>query len=124
MRSDFLGKKEFRQGIFFITYACILVLVLIYFKDILSGCKKILDLFAVFFLGIIFAFVLNRLFEKITDLYCKTHLKRKHAKYAALVSVYFLLALAMAALIRIVLPQVVENVKMLALNLEDRKSVV
>ena len=50
------------------------------------------------------------------------HLKKKYAKYAALVSLYFLLALASAALIRIVLPQVVENVKMLALNLELYKS--
>lgn len=117
-----MGKKELRQGIFLITYTCVLILILIYFKEILSGIGRVLELLNVFFLGIMFAFILNRGFEKISGWYRKLHIKEKYVKYAALVSVYVLLFVIIAGLIRIVLPQLADNVRLFVMNLDTYKT--
>lgn len=117
-----MKKKEFREGILLITYACILVLILIYFKEIAAGIGELLNLLNVFFLGIVFAFVFNYAFEKIKSIYCKMHVKEKYAKYAAIASVYLSLVIILTAIVWIVLPQLAENVRTFMMNFETYKA--
>lgn len=113
-------QNRVKQGILVITYAAVLVLFLIYCKDILRGIAGIIGLFNPFLVGIAIAFVLNQPYCWLKRMYTqRLHLKEKTGHYLAIVSAYLLVVAILATVIGVVIPQLVSSVRMFAMNLDN-----
>lgn len=117
-----MRKEESRHIFWLITYVGILILILIHFKEILSVIGRVFGFLNVFFLGIIFAFVLNHAYEKVRNCYRKMHMKEKYARCAGIATVYLILAGILASLVWVILPQLMENIKRFILHLDTYKA--
>ncbi len=115
-----MERNRVKQSVMVITYAALLVLFLVYCKDILRGVAAIIALFKPFLAGIAIAFVLNQPYSWLRRMYTeKLHLKEKTAHYTAVASAYLLVIAVIAAVIGVVIPQLVSSVRMFAMNLDS-----
>ena len=115
-----MERNRIKQGVMVITYAALLVLFLVYCKDILHGVAAIISLFKPFLIGIAIAFVLNQPYGWFRRMYTeKLHMKDKTAHYTAVASAYLLVIAILAAVIGVVIPQLVSSVRMFAMNLDS-----
>lgn len=113
-----MERNKVKQGMMLITYAAILILLLVYCKDIIRGIGSIIELFKAFLIGIVIAFVLNQPFEWISRQYReKLHLKPKTARRAGLLSAYLLVVAVIAGVIGVVIPQMIASVQMFVSNI-------
>jgi predicted PurR-regulated permease PerM len=114
-----MKKSSSRHIVWLITYVGVLILILIYFREILYVIGKALGWFQSFFLGVVIAFILNHTYEKVRELYRKLQLKEKYTGVASIATVYLTLIAGIGALIWIILPQLMENVTELLLHLDE-----
>lgn len=115
-----LDKIRIRQGIIIITYTALLILVIINFKSVIAGVGVVLKLLTPFFAGIVIAFVLNRPYEWIKQLYLeRMRMKSGPANALAIVTVYLLLVGVVIAVLLTVVPQLVQNIQMLTASIDE-----
>lgn len=115
-----MERNRVKQGVLVITYAALVVLFLIYCKDILRGVAGVITLFKPFLIGIAIAFVLNQPCRWFQYLYIKKlHMKEKAAHYSAVISAYLFVIAILATVIGVVIPQLVSSVGMFARNLNS-----
>lgn len=112
-----LEKKSLKNNMILITYAAVLLLVLVNFREILGGIGKLLSLLNSFFIGVAIAFVLRNPSEKFCALYKKCRVGDKAARILGIVSSYLLIVVLFGAVIGVVIPQLVKNIQMLVLSL-------
>lgn len=114
-----MNDKITKNVIIAITYAIALILMVINFNKILLGIGAFLGLLNPLFIGIGIAFVLNRPYEFVVRI-IEERLKIKEGKAKMLgVLITYLLVLAFfIGIIRIIVPQLVENIKTFASNIE------
>ena len=107
-----MDKKLFHSLLWLITYAALMVLVIIKFDTLLALLGRLTGLFQPVFIGFAIAFVLSRPCTAFERLYRKGLERVGGARYSrplAVVSAYALLVAVIAALFSFVLPKVVES---------------
>lgn len=111
-----MDKKLFRSILWIITYAVVLVLVIVKFDDLRGLFGTVLGLFQPLFIGFAIAFVLNRPCHAFCRLYSRG-LDRTRAKGLArplaVATSYLLLIVLIGAFFSIVLPKLVESIQLL-----------
>lgn len=114
-RSGHMDKKLFRSILWIITYAVVLVLVIVKFDDLRGLFGTVLGLFQPLFIGFAIAFVLNRPCHAFCRLYSRG-LDRTRAKGLArplaVATSYLLLIVLIGAFFSIVLPKLVESIQL------------
>lgn len=115
-----MDKKAFKTYLLLITFTIGLVLIVVYFDDILHGIGFFLRLLTPLFIAIVIAFVLNRPYEWFRSWYGgKVKLNPKPAKAAAILTVYLIAFGAVTLIICMVVPELIRNVKMFAENADQ-----
>lgn len=110
-----MDKKTLKPYLLLISFAIGLVLVVVYFREILCGIRFFFRLLTPFWAAIVIAFVLNRPYEWFRGWYGrKMRVRAKPAKTAAILTVYVIAFGAVILLLRLVVPELVQNVKMFA----------
>lgn len=95
----------------------VFLLLLVYSRDIIRGVAGIVELFQSFLLGIAIAFVLNEPYQFLCRFYTrKCGIKAKAAHVLAIISAYLLVFAVLAAVIGIVIPQIIDSVQLFAQN--------
>lgn len=113
--TDKIKDLTLKNMIIIVTYIAFLILGLIYFKQIIGFFGKIFDIISPFIIGFVLAFILNipmKLFIK--KLPIKDEKKKKIT--AAILSLLLILIILILMII-VVLPQIIDNVKLLIENL-------
>lgn len=116
-----MDKKLFRSILLIITYAVLLVLVLLKIDVLTGGVASFLKVMQPFFLGFAIAFVLNRPCAWFRRGYSRL-VKGKAEGLAlplAVLSSYLTFVLAAVILVAFVVPQIAESGRMFASNLES-----
>lgn len=115
-----MDKKMFRSILLIITYAVLLVLVLVKIDTIWGFARSFLGAMKPFLIGFCIAFVLNRPCAWFRQGYGKLLKGRADGLSLALavLSSYLAFVLVMAGLMAFAVPQIVENVQKFAGNLE------
>lgn len=114
-----MERNKVKQGVMLITYAAVLVLLLVYCKDIFRGVTAVIGLFKAFLVGIVIAFILNQPYEWLSRFYRKTlHVKEKHARSLAVLSAYLAVVAVLAAVIGVVIPQMVSSIQAFLSNVD------
>lgn len=112
-----MDKKALKTYLLLISFTIGLVLVVVYFEDILHGIGLFLRLLTPLFVAVAIAFVLNRPYEWFREWYARRlKLKHKPAKAVAILTVYLLTIGIVALIICMVVPELIQNVKMAAEN--------
>ena len=107
-----------RWSVRLLTVTVALVLLLAYSKDIIRGVAGIVQLVQSFLIGIAIAFILNEPYKRLCWLYrTKCRIKGKYAHALAIVSAYLLVTAVFAAVIGIVIPQIIDSIQLFAQNL-------
>lgn len=115
---DFLGDK-FREYWGIVTYIIILAYVIFNFKNIVSGGENIIGIISPFIIGVAIAFILNLvmvIFERklLYFLDCEKYKKYSKFKRPLAVTLTFLsVFLVIVALIRFIIPQLIDSVSTL-----------
>lgn len=107
-----MDKKLFRSLLWLITYAALMVLVIIKLDALLGLLGRLMGLFQPVFIGFAIAFVLSRPCTAFERIYRKGLERVGGARYSrplAVVSAYVLLLAVITALFSFVLPKVVES---------------
>ncbi len=115
-----MERNKVKQGVMIITYAALVLLFLVYCKDILRGVAAIVALFKPFLIGVAIAFVLNQPYCWLKRVFSeKLHLKEKPTHYLAVTAAYLLVFAILATVIGVVIPQIVNSVRLFAMNLDN-----
>lgn len=115
-----MDKKAFKTYLLLITFTIGLVLIVVYFDDILHGIGSFLRLLTPLFIAIVIAFVLNRPYEWFRSWYGgKVKLNPKPAKAAAILTVYLIAFGVVTLIICMVVPELIRNVKTFAENADQ-----
>ena len=105
-----MERNKVKQGVMLLTYAAILVLVLVYCKDILHGIAGIISLIKPFIIGVGIAFVLHQPYSWFSRTYeKKCKMKPKTAHYLAIVSSYLSVVAVLATVFGVVIPQIIRK---------------
>lgn len=117
-----MEKKMFKSIMLLITY-CLLLIVVIVKIDLFIGIinKGILIMIPIF-IGIAIAFVLNRPYNFLLEKYMILFKKKKETKLIkslALATVYILFIIILGGIIAFIIPQLVDSVQLLILNMGD-----
>ncbi len=111
--------KKYRGYIWWMTILIAGLLLLLCSGIILRGIVSITQLFRTFLLGIIIAFVLNLPSEWIRNfLIEKAKWRDKPAKVVGIIGAYLFVVTLLAAVIGIVIPQLIDSVQAFALNID------
>lgn len=110
-----MEKKTLKTYLLLISFTIGLVLVVVYFREILRGIRFFFQLLTPFWAAVVIAFVLNRPYEWFRGWYGrKMKFRAKTAKAAAILTVYVVAFGAVTLLLRLVVPELIQNVKMFA----------
>ena len=106
---------KFKNGFYLLTYAFVLVLILMHFSDIWQVFIKFVGLLSPLFYGIVIAFILNVPMNIIENRLIKQSggPKKWHRAVAILLTIIFALVVIII-LSSVIFPQIIENVMMLA----------
>ena len=111
--------KKHRGSIWWITILIAGLLLLLCSGMILRGISSIAQLFRTFLLGIMIAFVLNQPSKLIQNaLTKKANWREKPAKVVGILGAYLFIFALLAAVIGIVIPQMIDSVRTFALNMD------
>lgn len=111
--------KKHRGSIWWITILIAGLLLLLCSGMILRGISSIAQLFRTFLLGIMIAFVLNQPSKLIQNaLTKKANWREKPAKAVGILGAYLFIFALLAAVIGIVIPQMIDSVRTFALNMD------
>lgn len=108
-----MDKKLFRSLVLLITYAIVLVALIVKLDTVLGWGDAVLTAFKPLFIGFAIAFILNRpcnFFARLYDRYFPEKLK-KAARPLAVVSSYLVLLLAAAVLFTLVVPELIKSIQ-------------
>ena len=108
-----MDKKALKTYLLLISFTVGLVLVVVYFGDILHGIGILFRLLTPLFAAIAIAFVLNRPYEWFRAWYIRK-LRPSPAKAAAILTVYVLAFGIVTLILCMVVPELIQNVKMFA----------
>lgn len=107
-----MKKEQLKSYLLLITFSVGLILVVVKFENLIHGAGTLLKLLVPLFVGIAIAFVLNRPYEMLYRFFAnKCRFKPKAAKPTAIVAVYILAVSAVALIILLVIPELIENIK-------------
>lgn len=115
---DFLGDK-FKEYWGIVTYIVILAYVIFNFKNIVSGGANIIGIISPFIIGIAIAFILNLvmvIFEKKILYFLDYEKYKKYSKFTrplAVTLTFLSVFLVIVALIRFIIPQLIDSVSTL-----------
>ncbi len=113
-----LGRTKLKQSIIIITYAVALVIFVMHFDDVLNFLGKFLGLMSPFFIGVAIAFVLDRPYKGLKDLFHKKcKIKENIAKIMAILFVYLAAFGIIGLLIRFIAPQIGANIQTFISNI-------
>ncbi|MCD8356814.1 MAG: AI-2E family transporter [Clostridia bacterium] len=108
-----------RQSLTWLIGIAIFMVVLLYSRTIIQGISGIVELFRPFLLGIIIAFILSQPYEQFRRLYIKKcRRKAKTAHVLAILSAYLLIIAVFAAVVGVVIPQLISSIQLFAQNVE------
>lgn len=111
--------KKHRGSIWWITILIAGLLLLLCSGMILRGISSIAQLFRTFLLGIMIAFVLNQPSKLIQNaLTKKANWREKPAKAVGILGAYLFIFALLAAVVGIVIPQMIDSVRTFALNMD------
>ncbi len=116
-----MDKKLFKSLILLITYAVLLVLVVVRFGDLLDMVKKVLSQLEPLLIGFVIAFILNRPCRFFRRQYVRA-LNGKREKLAlplAVITAYVVFLAVVVALVAVILPQVVESLELFISNISS-----
>ena len=108
-----MDKKLFKSLILLITYAVVLVAVIVKIDTVTGWLGAVLGAFQPLFIGFAVAFVLNRpccFFARIYEVHLPAPLRRA-ARPLAVVTAYVILLAVLAVLISLVVPELVSNIQ-------------
>lgn len=114
--------KTRKDLILLITYAAVLILVVINFGPIIKALGRFAALFKSLFIGIAIAFVLHKPCQYIEMLMRKMFLKNSSpglTRGLAVLKTYFLALLVIIILMLFIIPQLIESVRLFAANIES-----
>lgn len=95
------------------------LLLLLYSKTVIQGISGLAELFQPFLIGVAIAFVLSRPYERFQELYQKKlHFTPKIAHILGILSAYLVILAVFAAVIGIVIPQLISSIQLFAQNAE------
>ena len=115
-----MEKEKLKWYLLLISFTIGLVLGVVHFEDILHGIGVFAGLLMPLFIGIILAFVLNCPYEIVRSWYCKTgKLKPRTSKILAIATVYILAFGAVALLICMIAPELIQNLKTFAESADE-----
>ncbi len=108
-----------RRGLLLLLYAAGIALLLVHSREIVHGLAGLAELFRPFLLGIVLAFVLSQPYDLLRRLLKKRlRMREASAHVLAIVLTYLLVIAAAAAVIRVVLPQLADGIRLFTGNLE------
>lgn len=113
--------KKFLKTYFICAAATLLFAFLLWnWKDTAGFAGFVLHAFRPVIIGVVFAFLLNRSFERIKRLLHRLFpgMKPGHCNAVAVAAVYFLLLGALAAILWVVIPRLIDSFNLLASNLD------
>lgn len=111
--------KKHRGSIWWITILIAGLLLLLCSGMILRGISSIAQLFRTFLLGIMIAFVLDQPSKLIHNaLIKKANWREKPAKAVSILGAYLFIFALLAAVVGIVIPQLIDSVRTFALNMD------
>lgn len=112
-----MEQNNTRWSIRLLSITVVFLLLLVYSRDIIRGVAGIVELFQSFLLGIAIAFVLNEPYKCLCRFYRrKCRIKAKAAHVLAIISAYLLVLAVLAAVIGIVIPQIIDSIQLFAQN--------
>jgi len=112
-----MEKKLFRSILWIITYAVLLVFLIVRFDQLRAFAGNVLGLFLPLFVGFAIAFILNRpchLFCRLYDRALGKSGAKKLSRPLAVATVYLLLIVLIFAFFAVVLPKLVESITLFA----------
>lgn len=115
-----MDKKALKTYLWLISFTIGLVLVVVYFRDILYGIGFLFKLLSPFWAAIVIAFVLNRPYEWFRNWYVKRlKIQSKYAKAIAILTVYVIAFGVITLILCMVIPELTQNVRMFAENADQ-----
>lgn len=117
-----MDKKQFKFIFGILALSILLVFVLWNFRYFLALLSKILMILRPIIIGFVLAFILNKPYKKIFNLYSKIPKKKKHSEIISLLSlitVYTLFFAFIIGVILIVIPQLVSSIEDFGKNINN-----
>jgi predicted PurR-regulated permease PerM len=117
-----MNLKVKRDLMLLITYAAVLILVVINFVPIMHAIGRFAALFKSLCIGIAIAFILHKPLQKAERLLRKTVLKNSPpalVKGLAVLKTYFLALLLLSLLMLFIVPQLIDSVRIFAANIDS-----
>ena len=115
-----MEKKTLKTYLLLISFTIGLVLVVVHFEMVIAGIAFFLRLLKPLFIGIIIAFALNRPYEWFYHLYTKQcGLNKKASRVVSVITVYILAFGAIALLVSMVVPELVQNLYLFTENADQ-----
>ena len=109
---------KFKNGFYLLTYAFILVLILMHFSDIWKTFIKFVGLLSPLFYGVVIAFILNVPMNIIEHLLVKQSKGEKKWHRAVAILLTIVIAIVIIFILSsVIFPQVIENIMTLASNI-------
>lgn len=109
---DFMKDPQLKKWLITITYAALLLFVVVKFDWVSAIIGNTMHILSPFFLGIVLAFVLNKPMEFFKKLFSKKIKKEGTAKGMAITVSYLLFALIIFLVIWFIVPPLVTNINM------------
>lgn len=114
-----MGKEKTKQSLIVITYSFILLMMLVYCRQIFAFSGRILGYLSSFLIGIMITFILSNPYQKFRSFYQKRmKMSIRASRKAGMVSTYALVVIIVTALIWIIIPQVGESIHVFTENVD------
>lgn len=108
-----------RQNLTWLIGLAVFFVLLLYSRTIIQGITGLFALLRPFLLGVVIAFVLSQPYELLRKAYIKRlKMKPGTAHVLAIVSAYVLVILIVAAVVGVVIPQLIGSIRLFAQNVE------
>lgn len=108
-----------RQSFAWLIGIVVFLALLLYSRTIIQGISGLFELFRPFLLGVVIAFILSQPYELFRKLYIRRlKIKPKSAHVLAILSAYLLIVLIFAAVVGVVIPQLISSIQLFAQNVE------
>lgn len=106
-----MNQKTVKTGMILISYIAVLFLLVVYFKEILSGINTFLGYATPFIIGLVLAFFLNPPYRFFMGLFKKIKIPETLARLFSTILVLLLAYGLITGIVMIVIPQVTSNFK-------------
>lgn len=114
-----MNQKTVKTGMILISYTAILILIVVYFKEILSGIDTFLKYSTPFIIGLVMAFFLNPPYRLFMKLFHKIKFPEIVARLLSTILVLLLAYGVITGIVMVVIPQVTMNFKNFFSNFDE-----